>query len=94
MAETISTITTSKRGEGSSQRTDSKTLKDTQKRTSTPGKVTRTSKPVKSETRKSAAESVSVQEPAESEQVQREDYGFTIRFTINVQNFLNGPGGC
>ena len=90
----VSTTTVSNRGEGSTQRTDFKSLKDTQRRTSTPGKVTRTSKPVKSTSTKSAAESVSTQEPAESQQVQREDYGFTIRFTINVQNFLNGPGGC
>lgn len=90
----VSTTTTSSRGEGSTQRTDFRSIVDRQTRTSTPGKVTRTSKPVKSISTKSAAESISTQDASESQQVQHEDYGFTIKFTINVQNFLGHPGGC
>lgn len=93
MAEAISTTQVSRRGEGSTQRTTLK-AEESASRTQTPGKTTRTRRPVTTTSQKPSYESVSQTEPVVSEQVQTEDIGITVTFKIRITSFLGLKGGC
>lgn len=93
MAETVKTIQKSSRGETQIAAT---TFDGTQvsERRQTPGKSTRTRKPVTTITEKPGTESIRRADAREDTQEQTEDLFIDVTFKMNIKNFLGNGRGC
>lgn len=93
MAETVKTIQKSARGESQSSLTAFEGTQASERR-QTPGKSTRTRKPVTTTTVKPGTESIRKADAREDQQEQTEDLFIDVTFKMNIKNFLGNGRGC
>lgn len=87
MSEILKSTQRANKGSGTTLSVDY-TSKDTQTREEGIVRKTQTKEPTTTESKKSAHETVTRQEPTESQQTQTEDIGLTVTFAMNIRNFL------